>query len=46
MEILGGETLQNSCYEPTFEFVLVKTQTQELENVDIEYSFEISSSEY
>ena len=46
IEILGGETLQNSEYEPTFEFVLRKTDKHESGQVDINRSFRINSSAY
>ena len=46
-EILGGETLQNGDYEPTFEFVIqLATNEETTINEDMDFSFEITSSTY
>ncbi|WP_102274363.1 hypothetical protein [Cytobacillus massiliigabonensis] len=46
IEILGGETLQDSDYEPTFEFVLRKTERKGPAEFDIITDFKIESSAY
>lgn len=46
IEILGGETLQDSYYEPTFEFVLRKTVRKGEAEFDIHSDFKIESSTY
>ena len=47
IEILGGETLQNGDYEPTFEFVIQPATNEEATiNADMNFSFEITSSTY
>ncbi|WP_145947274.1 hypothetical protein [Paenibacillus sp. Y412MC10] len=46
IEILGGETLQDSNYEPTFEFVLQKTERKGPAEFDINLDFKIESSTY
>ena len=47
IEILGGETLQNGDYEPTFEFVIqLATNEETTINEDMDFSFEITSSTY
>ncbi|WP_435925640.1 hypothetical protein [Paenibacillus sp. DYY-L-2] len=46
IEILGGETLQDSYYEPTFEFVLRKTESKGSAEFDIHSDFRIESSTY
>ena len=46
-EILGGETLQDGDYEPTFEFVIQPATNEEATiNADMNFSFEITSSAY
>ena len=47
IEILGGETLQDGDYEPTFEFVIQPDTNEEVTiNADMNFSFEITSSAY
>ncbi|MED3571406.1 hypothetical protein [Cytobacillus praedii] len=46
IEILGGETFQDSDYEPTFEFVLQKTEKKGQGDFDINLDFRIESSTY
>ena len=47
IEILGGETLQDGDYEPTFEFVIQPAINEEATiNADMNFSFEITSSAY
>ncbi|KOP68268.1 hypothetical protein AMS62_25700 [Bacillus sp. FJAT-18019] len=46
IEVLGGETLQDSYYEPTFEFVLRKTDKKGPAEFDIHSDFKIESSTY
>ena len=47
IEILGGETLQDGDYEPTFEFVIQPAANEETTiNTDMNFSFEITSSVY
>lgn len=46
IEVLGGETLQDSYYEPTFEFVLKKTEKKDPAEFDINTDFKIESSTY
>lgn len=46
IEILGGETLQDSYYEPTFEFILQKTDKKGPAEFDIHSDFMIESSAY
>ena len=47
IEILGGETLQDGDYEPTFEFVIQPATNEEVTiNADMNFSFEITSSAY
>lgn len=46
IEILGGETLQDSDYEPTFEFVLRKAEKKGTAEFDINADFKIESSTY
>lgn len=47
IEILGGETLQDGDYEPTFEFVIQPATNEEATiNADMNFSFEITSSAY
>jgi hypothetical protein len=46
IEILGGETLQDSDYEPTFEFVLRKTERKWQAKFDINSDYKIESSTY
>lgn len=47
IEILGGETLQDGAYEPTFEFVIQPATNEEATiNADMNFSFEITSSAY
>ena len=47
IEILGGETLQDGDYEPTFEFVIQPATNEEATiNSDMNFSFEITSSAY
>ena len=47
IEILGGETLQNGYYEPTFEFVIRPAPNEEATiNTDMDFSFAITSSVY
>jgi len=54
VDILGGEILQEKMgetshffeLEPTFEFVLKKTNNQERRNIDINFNFAIESSSY
>jgi len=44
---LGGETLQDGDYEPTFEFVIQPIENEEkAANADMNLSFEIISSAY
>ena len=45
--ILGGETLQDGDYEPTFEFLIHPALNEETTiNTDMNFSFEIKSSAY
>ena len=47
IEILGGETLQDGDYEPTFEFLIQPAANEEATiNTDMNFSFEITSSAY
>ena len=47
IEILGGETLQDGDYEPTFEFMIQPVTNEEVTiNADMNFSFEITSSAY
>ncbi|OUP27531.1 hypothetical protein [Faecalibacterium sp. An192] len=47
IEILGGETLQDGDYEPTFEFVIQPVTSEKATiNADMNFSFEITSSAY
>lgn len=47
IEILGGETLQDGDYEPTFEFLIQPAVNEEATiNADMNCSFEITSSAY
>ncbi len=47
IEILGGETLQDGDYEPTFEFMIQPAVNKEATiNTDINFRFEITSSTY
>ena len=47
IEILGGETLQDGDYEPTFEFLIQPAANEEATiNADMNCSFEITSSAY
>ena len=47
IEILGGETLQDGEYEPTFEFMIQPvTNEEKVINTDINFSFKILSSTY
>lgn len=46
IEILGGEILHDSYYEPTFEFILRKTERKEPVEFDINSNFTIESSTY
>ena len=47
IEILGGETLQDGDYEPTFEFVIQPIGNEEkTSNADMNLRFEIISSAY
>ena len=47
IEILGGETLQDEDYEPTFEFVIQPIPNEEAAiNADMDFSFKITSSVY
>lgn len=46
IEVLGGETLQNGEYEPTLEFIVHRTDGQEVKNININESFKIRSSAY
>ena len=47
IEILGGETLQDEDYEPTFEFVIQPASNEEAAiNTDMDFSFKIISSVY
>ncbi|TQR39708.1 hypothetical protein C7Y47_01365 [Lysinibacillus sphaericus] len=46
IEILGGETLQDLYYEPTFEFVLRKAERKESVEFDFNSNFTIESSTY
>ena len=47
IEILGGETLQDGDYEPTFEFVIQPTAAEErIINAEMNESFKILSSVY
>ena len=47
IEILGGETLQDGDYEPTFEFVIQPATNEEATiNADMNFGFEITSSAY
>ncbi|WP_235863231.1 hypothetical protein [Ureibacillus sinduriensis] len=46
IEILGGETMQDSEYEPTFEFVLRRTEEKGPVEIDIDLEFKIKSSTY
>ena len=47
IEILGGETLQDGNYEPTFEFLIQPAANEEATiNTDMNFSFEITSSAY
>lgn len=46
IEILGGETLQDSDYEPTLEFVLRKIEKKGPVEFDIYSNFKIESSTY
>ena len=47
IEILGGETLQDGNYEPTFEFLIQPAANEEATiNADMNCSFEITSSAY
>ena len=42
IEILGGETLQDGDYEPTFEFLIQPATNEEATiNADMNFSFEI-----
>lgn len=46
-KILGGETLQDGDYEPTFEFVIQPVTSEKATiNADMNFSFEITSSAY
>ena len=47
IEILGGETLQDGAYEPTFEVVIQPATNEEATiNADMNFIFEITSSAY
>ena len=46
IDILGGETLQDSGFEPTFEFVLRKTESKGHVEFDSNSDFKIESSTY
>ena len=47
IEILGGETLQDGDYEPTFEFLIHPALNEETTiNTDMNFNFEIKSSAY
>lgn len=46
IEILGGETLQDSDYEPTFEFVIKRTERNEPTRSNVNFNFKIESSTY
>lgn len=46
IEILGGETLQNGEYEPTYEFLIRKTDVQEALPIEENFRFKIESSAY
>ena len=46
IEVLGGETLQDSYYEPTYEFVLRKTEGKGPAVFDSNTNFKIVSSTY
>ena len=47
IEILGGETLQDGDYEPTFEFMIQPaTNDEKAINTDMSFSFKILSSTY
>jgi hypothetical protein len=47
IEILGGEILVDSDYEPAFEFILQKTSAKaSTEEVDVGYHFAIKSDTY
>lgn len=46
IEILGGETLQNTDYEPTFEFVIQAAKEKKPVEADMNFSFKIESSTY
>ena len=45
--ILGGETLQDSGWEPTLEFIFNKVDNETLFKVEnVDFKFEIKSKEY
>lgn len=47
IEILGGETLQNGDYDPTFEFMIQPAENEEkVITADMNFSFKIASSAY
>lgn len=46
IEILGGETLQEEVYEPTFEFVIQPVDGEKPVKADMNLSFYIKSSTY
>lgn len=46
IEILGGETLQDEYYEPTFEFVIQPTDEEKPVKADMNLSFKINSHIY
>lgn len=46
IEVLGGEILEEGCYEPTFEFIIQKVEKQSIVKPDMNLSFKIVSSTY
>ncbi len=46
IEITGGETLQNTGWEPTIEFLFKRATRQPAYNADFNYLYKISSREY
>lgn len=46
IEVLGGETLQSTGYEPTFEFVIQAADGGKPAEADMNFRFQIESSTY
>lgn len=45
VSVLGGQTLQQSGFEPTFEFIIKRSIDKPKYSADISYSFEIQTNE-